>query len=260
MSENNKIYIDIQSLLDVRQSALVGLMGREEALAYVHKEAYYLRDLDQFPVPAQAYEELIAHDTVKALSHATITYMLVVLTGRLSQIEKLNVFNNDNAQIELVVNTYPYTLPEGIRVAFRDALFVKLGTPVLITLVNEPLSLWTPSFIKHSGISQFYCYNGGEWMQMHMPMIAGGALKEVRLFFPSLGRAALEKEGLKEIQKLGFRDVFGYTEFIFAPYVKIQFLPTVFYSNLLAASAVLETFNEELKQTPLTPEENNPKD
>ena len=40
MSATNKIYVDIQSLLDIRQSVLIELMGEEQALEYVSSDAY----------------------------------------------------------------------------------------------------------------------------------------------------------------------------------------------------------------------------
>jgi hypothetical protein len=255
MSESIKIYIDIQSLLEMRQSCLIHLMGQDAAIAYIHTEDYYLREIDDFPVDHVAYEQLLAENAPVTLSRATVTYMLSVLTNRLSQSEKMNAFNDTKGQGELIVNTYPHRFTDGVLDRFKNALFMKLDVPVTITMVCEPLPVWTPSFIKLSGISQFYCYNGAEWLEQHAAQVSGGALQGVRLCFPTLGRAKLDKLGIKALQKTGFKDIFAYTEFLFAQFVKVEFLPVVFYSNLITASAVLETFNESVKKTPLNPVE-----
>lgn len=248
MQDNNKIYIDLQSLLDVRQSCLIELMGQDTALDYSYKETYYLRDLDSFPVDMPVYNNLIAKASPIALSKATITYMLVVITSKLTQVEKTNAIEDSKSQPELIVNTYPFAFKEDTLSAFKNALFVKLKVAVKITMVYEPVSTWTPSFIKSSGISNFYCYEGAEWLSQHAEYIGGGALKDVRLLFPMLGRAVLEKQDLKLIQKAGFKDIFSYTEFLFSQHTKLQFLPVVFYSNLITATAILETFDEGIKQ------------
>ena len=260
MSTASKIYIDIQSLLEIRQSALVSIMGEEQALALIHTPEYYGRETDEFPVDMDKFQEMVSGDISAALRHATVTYMVATLTNRISQVEKLSTFNNDSGQTELIVNTHPFRLPDNVVEKFRDALFVKLGIPVHITLVNTPLEEWTPTFLKHSGIQQFYCYDGARWLGHFTEQLATGCLRDVRLFFPSIGRAKLEKKQLKDIQRLGFRDVFAYTEFIFAPYTKIQFLPTIFYSNLISAIALLDGFDAELRKTPLTPQDETAKE
>lgn len=255
MNETSKIYIDIQSLLDMRQSQLVQVLGREEALAYVTSEQYYLRDTDVFAVDQKAWKDLTEAQDERALKDATLSYMIVPITRHLSQMEKLNAFNGETASAELVINTYPYKFSQSTADGFRNAVFIKLGIPVLITLVCESLEALSPSFIKHSGIRQFYCYSAAAWMRLHAQDIVAGALRETRLFFPALGEKALEKEELKEIQKLGFNDIFCYTEYLFANYTRVQFLPVVFYSNLVTATAVLGKFDEELRATPLGEEE-----
>ena len=162
--------------------------------------------------------------------------------------EKLNAFNESKGATELIVNSYPFRFTQEVVDIFKNALFIKLQIPVKITIVCEPISTWTPGFIKNAGIVQFYCYDSSSWLEQHSTQVTAGALKDVRVFFPTLGKAKLEKADIKLLQKTGFKDIFAYTEFLFSRYVKIQFLPIVFYSNLITATAVLETFNEGIKQ------------
>lgn len=250
MPETNKIYIDIQSLLEVRQSVLIDMLGQEKAINYVNNKEYFLREVDVHKdVDMDAFEQALK-DPAVSLKHATVTYLVSVLTNRLSQMEKINTFKNEDCATELVVNIHPYNLPDEVVDKLRTGLFIKLQIPVLITIVNEPLSVWSPSFIKHSGVSQFYCYYGSEWLGMYTTQITSGSIRDVRLFFPALGKRHLSKVDIKEIQKAGFKDIFAYTEFIFSPYTKIQFLPSVFYSNLITAVKVLADFDEELRRSP----------
>ena len=255
MASTKKIYIDIQSLLEIRQSTLTHLLGADKALDLVHNKSYYLRDVEVFEgVDMAAYSEA-SKDPAIALKYATVTYMISVLMNRLSQMEKLNSFQNEEATTELVLNIYPYRLPKEAVEVIRDAVFVKLRVPVMITIVNDDPSVWSPMYIKNSGVVHFYCYDCTTWMDRFGEEISGGMLRDVRMFFPSLGKEQLDKAQLKEVQKAGFRDIFAYTEFLLSPYMRVQFLPSVFYSNIFVSTKILEDFDEELVRKPLTPEE-----
>ena len=84
MQDSSKIYIDIQSLLEIRQSTLTHFLGEKETLEYIYKEEYYMRSTDEFAVDTSAYKAIAETDSSLALSKATITYMLVVLNSKLA--------------------------------------------------------------------------------------------------------------------------------------------------------------------------------
>ena len=255
MTETKKIYIDIQSLLEIRQSTLIHLLGKERAVDLVHTKDYYMRDVEDFEGVDMGIFQEVVKDPAIALKHATVTYLINVLINRLGYMDKLSSFKNEESPTELVVNIFPYDLPEKAVETLRDAIFVKLGIPVLITIVNHPPEVWSPSFIKNSGVLYFYCYDPTAWMDMYGDQLSGGLLRDVQMFFPTIGKVKLDKGELKQIQKAGFKDVFSYTEFLLSPYTRVQFLPSVFYSNLILSTKVLEDFDEELSKRPLSDEE-----
>lgn len=221
----------------------------------IYEKDYYLREVDIFKdVDHQKYQDCVKDPHI-ALKNATVTYMINVLINRLDQMEKLNAFKNEESGSELVLNIYPYKLEQSVVDMIRDAIFIKLGLPVFITIVNDPDSVWSPNYIKNCNVSHFYKYDAAEWLNKYGEQLSTGILREVRLFFPSLGKQPLDKAQVKEVQKAGFKDVFSYTEFLFSPYTKLQFLPAVFYCNLVLSSKVLQGYNEELMRTPLKQEE-----
>lgn len=236
----NKIYVDIQSLLDIRQSILIDLMGEEKALEYVSSDTYNFRETDNFPVDKELYEKKLNSKNPVVFKNATITYIEVVLKNKLVNLEKLNGFNSESSQPELVVNTYPYQLTQEQVRNFQNAVFVKLDILCVVTVVYDPPHVWSPSYIRNNNVSSFFMYDFTEWMKHHGDKLINADLRNCNVYFPSIGKAEPTTEELKELRKLGFNDVFSYTEYIVASAARIQFLPIVFYTNIVTATAILD--------------------
>mgnify|MGYP003593691835 CR=1 FL=1 len=56
---------------------------------------------------------------------------------------------------------------------------------------------------------------------------------------------------IEKIKKLGFKDIFGYGEFLLSSAVNINFLPIVFYNNIVTSSILVDKYNEGLSKTSL---------
>ena len=240
MSATNKIYVDIQSLLDLRQSVLIELMGEEPALEYVSNDEYNFREHDKFPVDQKLYLEKMSSKSPVIFKNATITYIEVLIKNKLVNLEKLNGFNGENSQPELVVNTYPYQLTQDQVRNIQNAIFVKLDVLCVVTIVYDQPSVWSPSYIRNNNVSSFFMYDFSGWMKHHSTKLVNGDLKNCNVYAPSIGSAELTPEELKELKKLGFNDIFSYTEYILASACRIQFLPIVFYTNIVTATAILD--------------------
>lgn len=240
MSATNKIYVDIQSLLDLRQSVLIELMGEESALEYVSNDEYNFREHDKFPVDQKLYLEKMSSKSPVIFKNATITYIEVLIKNKLTNLEKLNGFNGENSQPELVVNTYPYQLTQDQVRNIQNAIFVKLNVLCVVSIVYDQPSVWSPSYIRNNNVSSFFMYDFSGWMKHHSTKLINGDLKNCNVYAPSIGSAELTPEELKELKKLGFNDIFSYTEYILASACRIQFLPIVFYTNIITATAILD--------------------
>lgn len=245
---SNKIYIDIQSLLDIRQSILIDLMGQEEALDYVSSDKYNFRETDIFPVSQEDYKKKKESKSPLVFKNATISYIEVLLKSKLVNLEKLNGFNGDSDQPELVVNTFPYQLTREQVRYFQNAIFVKMDVLCVITVVYDPLSVWSPSYIRNNNVSSFFLYDFSEWMTHHSSKLEQGDLKECNLYVPSIGSRELKDEEIKEFKKLGFNDIFSYTEYVLSSVCRVQFLPIVFYTNIVTASALLDKNKDFVKK------------
>lgn len=236
----NKIYIDIQSLLDIRQSVLVEMMGEEKALEYVSSDLYNFRETDIFPVNQEEYKHRMNSKTPAVFKNSTITYNEVILKSKLASLEKLNGFNSESAQPELIVNTYPYQLTKEQVRHIQNAIFIKMDLLCVITVVYDSPAVWSPSYIRNNNVSSFFMYNFSEWMGFHSDKLVNGDLREINIFVPAVGAKELTDEEHKNFKKLGFTDVFSYTEYVLSSVCRIQFLPIIFYTNIVTATAILD--------------------
>lgn len=234
-----KIYIDIQSLLDIRQACLIELLGESKALEYVTTDAYNFRDLEIFPVDMDKYNQLVSQGDVGLLKNATVTYIEVLLKNKLTSLEKLNGFNNDSSIPELIVNTYPYQLKEVQVKLMQEALFIRLGVECIITFVYDHIKVWNPSYIKNNNVIAFFMYDFSGWMKEHSDKLKNGELRDVNVLFPSIGHNELTQDEMKKIKSLGFNDIFSHMEYVMAGFCRIQFLPILFYTNVVTATALL---------------------
>lgn len=249
-----RIYVDIQSLLDIRQSALIELMGVEKTIEYVASEAYGFRQLDEFPVDMEAFRALISDTSGKVFKHATVTYIEIVLKSKLNTLEKRNAFNQTSEMAEVIVNIFPYQLSTEQAEKLRDGIFIKLDRACKVTVVCEPLSVWTPAYMKAAGLYAFLMYSFSDWLNTHKSRLETTDLREIQMYFAAIGSKPLEKEEIRHFTKLGFKDIFSYMEYLLAAVTKISFLPPLFYTNIVTATAHLEK-NKVNMETPLNVEE-----
>ena len=240
MPVTNKIYVDIQSLLDIRQSVLAQLMGVEETLTYINTDEYNFRDIDKFPVDMEAYKNLMDNKDGLALRQATITYIEVVLKSKINSLEKIGGFSDDSIQPEIVLNTYPYQLTREAVGLLQNAVFLKLGQNCHVKVVYDAVSVWSPVFIKQNKVSAAFIYDLTSWMNRHGESLSTQGMKECNIYSPAIGKIELTPAEDKQIKKLGFNDIYAYTEYIMSSACRIQFLPIVFYTNIVTATVLLD--------------------
>jgi len=257
MKETSKILIDIFSLLDIRQAILYSLYEDKEKLSdYLLSEEYNFRGIDVFPnINEIEYNNKLKECSLELLPFSTITYLIISIKTKLSNIEQRNNFYRENKVPEVILNVYPFKLNSKQVEQLQNILFVKLDTNTLVNIVNLPPKEISPLFIKNGGFISCFMYDFSEWIEQHSSSLENIKLTDTILYFPSISKAKISEEELSKITKLGFKDIFGYTEFLFSSVANISFLPTVFYSNLITAMGYLSKFNDILKNKKLDKEE-----
>lgn len=261
MKETAKIYIDIASLLDLRAAALSQLGDQEKLVEYLNTEEYNFRQMDEFPlVDMEQYKRLDKEKPVNLIPASVITYLLTSLKSKLHNLEQRNNFYNEKKIPEVLLNIYPFKLTNTQSKALQNMLFVKLETNTLVTVISMSPKDVTPYFIKNSGIITAFMYSFKDWMNEHGGVLETNKLPDTIMYFPALYHEKHDEKELQKITKLGFKDLFGYTEYLLSSCVNINFLPVVFYSNLITASLYIDKFNDVLKDEKLSTETEQEKD
>lgn len=255
MKETSKIYVDLPSLLDLRMAMLRKLTTAEQLVEYLNSDEYNFRQIDEFKMVNQSqYKHLAENMTVDLIPASMVTYILVNLKMKLANLEKRNNFYNEKKVPEVLLNIYPFVLTDEQTKSLQNMLFVKLETNTMVTIIRMAPKDVTPYFIKTSGIITTFMYSFKDWMNCHTANLEKTKLPDVFMYFPSLAFDTVDEKDLQKIAKMGFKDIFGYTEYLFSSVTNINFLPVVFYTNLITASLYVEKFNDVLKDEPVSNE------
>ena len=255
MKETSKIYVDIHSLLDLRAAMLLQLVEQNTLIDYLNSEEYNFRQMDDFPVADMtAYQGLVKTMPVELIPTSLITYILTSLKSKLNNLEKRNSFYNEKKVPEILLNIYPFELTDTQTAALQNMLFIKLETNTMVTIIRMSPNEVTPYFIKNSGIITTFMYDFNAWMGEHSSALEKTKLVDTLMYFPTLYHDKQDEKQLQKITKLGFKDLYGYTEYLLSSVANINFIPVVFFSNLVTASLYVDKFNDVLKDEPLSTE------
>lgn len=253
-----KIYVDIDSILDIRQGILLELMDKDQLVKYLNNDEYTFRELDIFSnVDMEQYNNLETKRPVKLIPNSTITYIVNVLKTKIMNLEKRNAFYSETKKPEILLNVYPFKLSEQQQEDIQNLLFLKLGSVSLVTIIDKPLETITPFFLSSSNVISAFIYNFSKWGNLHIEALSKAPLKDISLYFPSIYYNNQKVDQLKTIKKLGFKDIYCYIEYLFSNTVDINFLPVVFYSNIVTATLILQKYDTGIKKTQIGDNDGN---
>lgn len=252
MAETSKIYVDIYSLLDIRQAILSKLIDPIKLAEFVVSDEYNFRKTDIFTnVDMVEYKRIEQNITADILPRATVTYIINTVITKLQNLQKRNSYYGESKQPEVLLNVYPFKLTEEQTEALQNLVFIKLGKACFVTLINKPVEEISPFFIKSLDISACYIYDASCWIETHTDSLNNIKLPDSLIYFPSIYKVEDDTNEITKITKLGFKDIFSYVEFLLSSAVNINFLPIFFYSNIITSSLIVDKYNESLAKTSL---------
>lgn len=255
IKEKGRIYVDIESLFDIRQGILYKLTTQDKVTEYINSDEYNLREIDNFSiVDMNEYKNIYETKPVDILKYSTITYIINVLNTKVANLEKRNTYYGEKKVPEVLLNIYPFKLNKDTIETIQNTLFIKLNRRTYVEIINVPNKELSPFFIKNSSIVTCLIYNFQEWFNLHADSLREIKLLNTVLYFPSIYYNKGSLEDLKIIKNLGFKDIFSYIEFIMAEYALVNFLPIVFYSNIVTSSLYINQFNKVLLKQKLDKE------
>lgn len=228
-----KIYISLESLLDMRQGALAVL---DDKFAYeVTTQAdYFTREEDSFS--SRKYgalsKELLTRllnekaDLIAANSLSTrMPRFIRELVNRLKE-QAHNTPYHTSVAVE--VNTYPCNMTPEENEVLLQVLRVSLGEGFQITLIHKAEAQLTYQHVKTNYMCMIM-YNYVQWMNLYEKDIKKSPLKDMCFYVPKLyfGVPPTAEE-LDELARHN-TDPFTFMQEAMAPLVPIQFLPIALY-------------------------------
>lgn len=252
------IYVDIESLLDLRQAILSKLMGPKDLVEFINSEEYNFRNTDIFKkVDMTKYEEIYNTMTIDLLQRSTVTFIVNTIRTKLMNLEKRNALYGESKKPEVVLNVHPFELTQAQADTLQNLLFIKLDKKCLISIISKPVEEVGPFFIKNMDFTACYIYRASRWIEQHTDTLNNIKLPDTLLYFPAVYKVEDDTNEIEKIKKLGFKDIFGYVEFLLSSAVNINFLPIVFYNNIVTSSILVDKYNEGLSKTSLGESDGN---
>ena len=87
------IYVDLETLLDIRQAILLSLLTEEEVTEIIFSDKYNFREVEEFPkVTKEQYQLLYSNLNKSLLPKSTITYIINILETKIANLEKRNIY------------------------------------------------------------------------------------------------------------------------------------------------------------------------
>ena len=238
MDKPVRIYIDIESLFDMRMGRLSFLYGEEELSKLLADDSYNFRDSDVFSIDMEEYDRL-GKDVRGILGRSVVTYVLGLVKEKLQGLEKTNIQSKKSKIPEIVLNVYPLILEEKEIEIIQSGIFMKLKEDVFISVVSMDMKEVGASFLSGGNFLYAFIYEFNEWLNVHLDDIVSRRVKlhDTLLYFPRLYKGDRMSES-KEVS-----DPFEYLMMLLSNVLHMRFLPPVFYSSLPIGIEIIENLN-----------------
>ncbi|QAX96141.1 hypothetical protein [Vibrio phage vB_VmeM-Yong XC32] len=185
MIENVKAFVDLDSLLDTRIGIIAGLWP-QHAEVLAKDERYFKRLDDKFDrlipgFPQKDFEDTYAGRTYGHITKSAMTSIVSRLKMFARATYAQNVSKVNESVTTLVVNLYPYKLPDEHRKQLRETLLYATEFHA-VDFVSLDLGLITPSLL--SEFELFITYDFDSWLNVHNQALAKCPIPRVETIHP----------------------------------------------------------------------------
>lgn len=245
MSSSANIMIDLDSLIDTRQGILSKFLEDDKLTELVTSEEYILRERDVFPdIDVDLYNKHYSERDKSTLSNGIVTYVFNIMKIKLSNIIHKATHNQDIKEINLLINFYPYKLTEKETDSIIDVVFQKLGLEIFIKPMWRSPEELNPTFIQNNNIIDLFLYDTNAWCNSNLQLLQATPITKHSIYLPALITNPLTDELKYKFDKTGFKDIHTLMEYGLSPFVVLNYLPILFYCNIITVSAYLEKIKD----------------
>lgn len=252
----NKVYVDIESLFDLRAPVIRDLLQDDEKYTnLIASEEYNLREVDEFEgITKEDFDRAYNTLTLDHLKSTSITYLVNIIRTRLNNSEKTNLLRSTSGRAELVLNVFPIKMSQEVMNEIQNALFIKLDVECKITIIDFNPTYLTQEWFNSHNYSAVYIYRFDRWMNF-----LGEAAKETRLeatlMFPHITDKVLTEDEVETLESFGFSDQFSLLRFLIASKYNITFIPATYYSASPIAGLYIQHIENIYRERDITIEE-----
>lgn len=245
MSESNisVIFIDLDSLLDIRQAIIGSIVNDNKVLQeIVTSDQYNFRKSDTFNIDMEIYREKYNNRSKIDIENSTISYMYNILKNRTKRAIRMGQIQVNRADVAILLNIYPYELTEKEAQQIAYLLYTKLDLNVEVTAVNIPYKDINMAYIKSNNIKELFIYDFNTWVKEQGEALYNYKAYDVVLNVPALINKEMTLQDENKIKENGFTDIFSLTEFLLSPIIRVVFVPVLFYTNIIVSSVKVTEF------------------
>lgn len=235
------VIADIDTLLDTRQGVLSKLLDQDSLLKLITSQAYLSRERDEFEgVDMTVYNRMYKDRNKVTITSSIVSYMFNVIKSKVVSIMQKANFNDDVKEVNLLVNFYPYKLTEAETDMIVDVIFRKMEVSTHIKPIYKSPEELSPAYLNIANIEELFIYDTNRWINAHAASLPVTRIVKRSVHLPALLTNKVSEEDMQRFNKTGFKDIHAYLEQCFSPMVTLDYMPIMFYGNIITVSAALE--------------------
>lgn len=229
-----KIYVTLDSLLDVRLGAL-SIINTDFAFEVVSDKRYFLRQEDVFETKthgALSKEKLLSiidQQGNKVIRNSLITNAYLFIKELCTKLTIQYLTGPHRCTIELDINTHPYNFTQAEQDTLLSLFQTKIGQEFTIHLIHKSDAELTAGFCRENYLCMVM-YNYANWVNLHDTELKKKPLRNTGLYVPKLYFTRMpDKEEMKAFEENQL-DIFQISAQILEPIVVVQYLPVALFS------------------------------
>lgn len=236
MITKQHLLIDLDALLDTRLGCLIA--HRPKEAAEMNMNAYRARLTDELwkycdNVTEEEYKDWWGNRDVEVLKCSSATSMMVrlkAMTYNLTAVRAEQTFMTD---LKVIVNVYPYTLPEEIKQEYKAAIKEVISKDFQVEIVRLPPMSLAPQTLLDT-FNYYAIYDLDAWLIANHTLLEDKPIPAFPMNAPSMYCNSAPSE--EDIKELGFsqpEEAFAQWELYMSAHLMLGFLPMIEYTQLL---------------------------
>jgi len=226
-SNNKKIYIDLDSLMDTRFSMLYNIDKDLLHTIYTNKE-YDIRIINQFGyITSNIFNLLFTFRNKSILNISYFTKIFAILNVEIANLKQSLQLIDISQPITIDINTYPYILDTKEKENILKVLSTLMDTTsVSINIIYINIKQLLPSYVITEYISMIM-YNGMEWFNymLNTDKFFNNQMPNTNLIVPALMHNPVVLKNITAYENM-FEDIRKQSEL----FINLKFTPVEYFN------------------------------